>query len=87
MILSEILTVSGHSNGEAFLETTILTPIPVEPDHEALPIPKTPVLDLLLDTPPEESLQPTAPRHLHSKTIQIAKDVDFVSQVIHLYLI
>jgi hypothetical protein len=52
-----ILTVAGHADGEAFLEPTILTPVPVEPDDQAFPVSQAPVLDLLLDTPPEEALE------------------------------
>jgi hypothetical protein len=51
-----VLTVAGHSDSEAFLESAVLTPVSIEPDHHALPVPQTPVLDLLLDAPSEETL-------------------------------
>lgn len=57
-----VLTVSAHSNGEAFLEPTVLAPVPVEPDHQTLAVAQTAVLDLLLDAPPEESLAAFARR-------------------------
>ena len=51
-----ILTVTRHSHSQAFLEATILTPVPVETYNGTLPIPKAAVLYLLLNAPSEETL-------------------------------
>lgn len=52
-----LLTVAGHPDGKTFLEPTVLTPVPVEPDDQTLAVPQAPVLDLLLDASSEEALQ------------------------------
>lgn len=41
---------------KAFLEAAILTSVAVEPDDQTLAVSQTPVLDLLLNTSPEETL-------------------------------
>lgn len=51
-----VLTVSGHADGQALLESAILASVSVQTDYEAFPISKTSVLDLLLNAPPEEPL-------------------------------
>ena len=60
IVLYGILTIAGHADGEAFLETTVLTPVPVQPDHKTLPVSQAAVLDLLLDAPSEETLKTEA---------------------------
>lgn len=57
MRVRRLLTVAGHPDGETFLEPTVLTPVPVEPDDQALAVPQAPVLYLLLDASPEEALK------------------------------
>lgn len=52
-----LLTVAGHPDGQTFLEPTVLTSVPVEPDDQTLAVAQTPVLYLLLDAPPEEALK------------------------------
>lgn len=52
-----ILTVAGHPDGKTFLEATVLTAVPVQPDDQTLAIPQAPVLYLLLDAAPEEALE------------------------------
>lgn len=51
-----LLTVPGHADIETFLEPAKLASVPIEPDHEALLIPQTSVLDFLLNTAPEKAL-------------------------------
>ncbi len=54
----KILTVAGHADSDAFLEPAVLAAIAVHPDDVALLILQTrPILDLLLDAPPEKSLR------------------------------
>lgn len=54
------LTITTHADSDALLETTILAAIPVDSQDAALLVLGAgPVLDLLLDTPPEESLRIT----------------------------
>lgn len=55
--MRRLLTVAGHPDGETFLEPTVLTPVPVEPDYQTLAVPQAPVLYLLLDASPEEALK------------------------------
>jgi hypothetical protein len=56
-IIEALLTVARHADCETFLEATILTSVSVEPDDEALSVPQTAVLDLLLDAPSKEALK------------------------------
>lgn len=51
------LTIPRHPHGQAFLETAVLTSISIQAVHHALAISQAPVLDLLLDTAPKESLK------------------------------
>lgn len=55
--MGRLLTVAGHPDGKTFLEPTVLTSVPVEPDDQTLAVPQAPVLDLLLDASPEEALK------------------------------
>ena len=50
------LTIAGHADGQAFLEAAVLTAVAVQSDDQALAVSQAAVLDLLLDTPPEEAL-------------------------------
>ena len=50
------LTVARHADGQTFLEATVLAPVAVEPDDQALAVAQAPVLDLFLNAPPEEAL-------------------------------
>ena len=51
------LTVSTHSDGDAFFETTVLTSVSVIPDDSTLlTFRARPVVDLLLDGATEEAL-------------------------------
>ena len=53
-----VLTISAHAGGDAFLEATVLAPVPVHSlDGALLVLCAWSVLDLLLDRPPEESLK------------------------------
>ncbi len=52
-----ILTVSGHSHHQAFLEAALLAAVPVDPhDGAALVLKALLILDVLLDASPEEAL-------------------------------
>lgn len=52
-----LLTISAHSNGDAFLQPTVLTPVPVDPEYGTLLVfCARPVLDLLLNAASKESL-------------------------------
>lgn len=54
----KILTVSGHSHHQAFLEAALLAAVPVYPhDGAALVLKALLILDVLLDAPSEEALQ------------------------------
>ena len=56
-----VLTISAHAGSNALLETAVLAPVPVHPlDRALLVLRAWSVLDLLLDWPPEESLQSCA---------------------------
>lgn len=51
------LTIPAHSHGDALLQSTVLTPIPIDPQYGTLLVFSAwPVLDLLLDAPSEEAL-------------------------------
>lgn len=50
-----VLTIPAHSDGETLFEPTVLAPVSVQPYHQTFAIPQAPVLDLLLDAPPEKS--------------------------------
>lgn len=51
------LTVSAHADADALAEPAILTPVPVDPQDVALLVlGARPVLDFLLDAPPEKAL-------------------------------
>ena len=53
-----VLTIPAHAGGDAFLEATVLAPVPVHSlDGALLVLRAWSVLDLLLDRPPKESLQ------------------------------
>ena len=53
-----VLTIPAHAGGDAFLEATVLAPVPVHSLNGALLVLRAwSVLDLLLDRPPKESLQ------------------------------
>lgn len=54
-----VLTIPGHADCQAFFESAVLTPIPVQSDHQTFAVPQTPIFDLFLYTPPEEPLQQT----------------------------
>ena len=56
--LNKKLTISAHSNSDAFLESAVLATIAIDAQNGALLIlgART-VLDLLLDAPPEETLE------------------------------
>lgn len=51
-----VLTVPGHADRQAFLEPTILTAISVQSDHQTFAVSQTPIFDLFLYAPSEESL-------------------------------
>ena len=52
------LTVTTHSSCDAFLESTVLTSVPVDPkDVTLLVFGAGPILDLLLNRPAKETLQ------------------------------
>lgn len=52
------LTISRHSNRQAFLESAVLTSVSVVPHDQALLVSwALPILDFLLDRATEESLQ------------------------------
>lgn len=52
-----MLTVSAHADSDTLLESTVLTPVPVDPeDATLLVLGAGSVLYLLLNTPPEEPL-------------------------------
>ena len=52
------LTVTTHSSCDAFLESTVLTSVPVDPkDVTLLVFGAGPILDLLLNRPSKETLQ------------------------------
>ena len=54
---SRTLTVSRHPHHQAFLKAALLAAVPVDPhDGAALVLKALLVLDVLLDTPPEEAL-------------------------------
>ena len=60
VILSDYnkLTVTTHSSCDAFLESTVLTSVPVDPkDVTLLVFGAGPILDLLLNRPSKETLQ------------------------------
>lgn len=51
-----ILTVAAHTDGQTLLESAKLTAVPIQPDHNALPVTQAAVLYLLLDASPEKTL-------------------------------
>lgn len=51
------LTIARHADGQAFFKAAVLASVAVEPDNQTFTIAQAPVLDLFLDTPPEETLQ------------------------------
>lgn len=51
-----LLTVPGHADCKTFLEPAVLAAVAIEPDDETLAVAQTPVLDLFLYTPSEETL-------------------------------
>lgn len=54
-----VLTVPGHPHGKAFFKSTVLTPVPIQSNDEAFPVPEAPVFDLFLYASPEEPLKET----------------------------
>ena len=56
-------TVTGHADSQTFLEAAVLTSVTVEPDHHALAVPQTPILNLLLYAASEETLEHEMPKH------------------------
>jgi hypothetical protein len=55
--LMKELTISAHANSNALLESAVLTTVPVDPqDRTLLVLGARAVLDLLLNTAPEEAL-------------------------------
>lgn len=67
----QTLTISRHANGDAFLQATVLAPVPVDPqDGALLVLGAGAVLDLLLDAAAEESLQDTKRENATLVTLQ-----------------
>ena len=53
-----VLTISGHADSDALLETAVLTAVTVDPHDVTLLILQTrTILDLLLNTSPEKPLR------------------------------
>lgn len=52
----KILTVSGHSDGQALLESAVLTAVAIQSYNKTLSVSQAPVLDLLLYAASEEAL-------------------------------
>ncbi len=52
------LTITAHSDSDALLESTVLASVAIDAENGALLIlGARPILDLLLNTPPEETLE------------------------------